>query len=127
MVPAMSTRCLNVKVNRNTGLQEIAESEWKAVDSHFELSVHDKHGWEWRCFLQPRPPYCDRGHMMLFIEGPGIDCADGFPRYFFTMGEADRHVRMFLKWRLWKIRAGPSRKIGDEMLHCYGHYKHQKG
>jgi hypothetical protein len=56
--------------------------------------------------MQMRPPYCDRGHVMIKVFGPqlSIDHQDGFPRYFFSFAEADWHARLFLRWRLWQDR-----------------------
>ena len=75
--------------------------EYKALN----LLVKDTDGRMVHCFLQQRPDYCDRGHISLNIDGPlDLDGADSFPRYFFSFDEADKHTRMFLKWRLAKHR-----------------------
>ena len=84
---------------------DVAEWEWVVEDRCWTLKVHDKDGREVVCYLTKRPPYCDRGHWMFQIDGHlNIDFADSFPRYFFTLKEADWHVRTFLKWRLWNVR-----------------------
>lgn len=95
------------------GIAEIEAAQWVKDDSNtMNLMVHDQAGDGVLCWLALRPPYCDRGHIQLNVEGPlslGIDGADGFPRYFFSFREADAHTRTFLKWRLWKERTHPHR------------------
>lgn len=92
-----------------TGVEEINSAEWiKDQYGWLNLKVHDKDGNPIECALSLRPPYCDRGHIQLIIDGPlNLDGADSFPRFFFNFEEADRHTRTFLKWRLWKHRENP--------------------
>lgn len=56
-------------------------------------------------WMTRRPSYCDRGHWQLNIELPGIDGADGFPRYYMRRETAIQEAELFLRWRLWKERA----------------------
>jgi hypothetical protein len=93
-------------MKRAEGLQEIEIAKWTKDEwNWFKLVVHDEKGREVSAHLSLRPPYCDRGHFQLHIDGPlELDSADSFPRFFFSSQEADHHVRCFLKWRLWKER-----------------------
>ncbi len=96
-------------MTREEGLKQIDEAQW-IKDPQFsllDLRVKDKDGEEVHVWLTPRPVYCDRGHLQVNIEGPytmGLDAQDSFPRFFFSFEEADRHMRLFLKWRIWKER-----------------------
>ena len=97
------------------GLKEINNAKWVKEDNYGiqRLTVHNKEGTAINCYLTPRPYYCDRGHIDLKVFGPlELDEQDCFPRYFFSMQEADRHARDFLRWRLWKH--SPYRK-GSEL------------
>jgi hypothetical protein len=88
------------------GIQQIDEAQWErdAFNTLF-LKVKTRHDRPVEAWLIMRPPYCDRGHIQLNIDGvEGLDAADRFPRHFFSFKEADAHTRMFLKWRLWKVR-----------------------
>lgn len=94
------------KERRAAGLKEIESAKW-SKDDHgcLKLVVHDSLNQKVTSFLVLRPPYCDRGHIHLLMEGNlDLDHSDSFPRYFFSFAEADHHVRTFLKWRLWKER-----------------------
>lgn len=87
-------------------INEIDTVQWQR-DKHntLNLFVTDKDGRPLHAWLTLRPPYCDRGHIQLNIDGYlALDEMDSFPRYFFTFEEADRHCRTFLKWRLWEVR-----------------------
>jgi hypothetical protein len=88
------------------GVKQIDEAKWERDQFNtLFLDVNDKYGARIQAWLTMRPPYCDRGHIQLNIDGPlGLDAADRFPRHFFSFEEADAHTRMFLKWRLWKAR-----------------------
>jgi hypothetical protein len=96
------------------GVAEIDGAKWeKDHEGWLSLHVHKADGADIVCHLALRPVYCDRGHIMLLIDGPlGIDSADSFPRYFFPFQEADLHTRTFLKWRIWKYRTHPHRLDG---------------
>ncbi len=91
------------------GLKEIDQAEWQK-DEYGCFNLYITHpdypyGEKIRCCLSLRPTYCDRGHIQLNIEGPFVlDRADSFPRFFFSFDEADKHTRLFLKWRLWQHR-----------------------
>lgn len=91
------------------GVAEIDAAKWvKDKTGTLNLLVHGNKGHRVLCWLSLRPPYCDRGHIMLNIEGDlSLDRADSFPRFFFSFAEADSHARTFLKWRLWKHRIHP--------------------
>jgi len=93
-------------MNKKNGLFEIDQAQWVLDDYGVEnLFVTDPDGNKVHCFLTLRPVYCDRGHIQLNIDGNiGLDWADSFPRFFFNFEEADKHTRLFLKWRLWKHR-----------------------
>lgn len=92
---------------------EIDNAKWEwvgeyPIEKHLRLTVHDREGRPVKCYMSLRQPYCDRGHIQLHIDGPiYLDGADGFPRFFFSRKECDEHTRLFLKWRLWKIRLHP--------------------
>lgn len=94
-------------MQRKEGIRQIEEAEWVRDEvGCLNLIVTDDTGRRVHAWLRKRPLYCDRGHIQLHIEAPGlyIDSADSFPRYFFSFEEADQHTRAFLKWRLWKER-----------------------
>jgi hypothetical protein len=54
--------------------------------------------------LEKRPGYCDRGHWWVKCCLPGLDNADGFPRYYMSETAAKLETIMWLNWRLWKKR-----------------------
>lgn len=92
------------------GIKEIEEARWAKDEwQTLNLYVHDDKDRTVHAFLSLRPSYCDRGHISLNIDAPGIelDGHDSFPRFFFSFAEADAHTRLFLKWRLWKERTFP--------------------
>ncbi|HYX39971.1 MAG TPA: hypothetical protein VE954_43295 [Oligoflexus sp.] len=93
-------------MNRDEGLQEIDEAQWEKDDyKTLNLYVHTRDDRKVHAWMLLRPPYCDRGHIQLCIDGPlNLDGHDSFPRYFFSFEEADTHCRTFLKWRLWQHR-----------------------
>jgi len=96
--------------NVEIGVKEINDVKWVKDERYdcFYLTVHDQQTRPVVATLSLRPPYCDRGHIQLLIDGNlGLDWADSFPRFFFSPQEADTHVREFLKWRLWKHRSHP--------------------
>lgn len=91
------------------GLRQLETARW-IKDEHgvLNLYVQTPEGAQVHAWLSLRPPYCDRGHIQLCIDGPiDLDYADSFPRFFFSFREADEHTRTFLKWRLWKERTHP--------------------
>lgn len=96
-------------------LKEIDDAKWqKRLVSETEnqyylnLNVKDRHNNNVDVQLELRRFHCDRGHLMMKIEGiDDIDSQDNFPRYFFSFKEADNHTRIFLKWRLYKFRVHP--------------------
>ncbi len=97
-------------VEANEGIAEIDAAKWVKDDTGtLNLFVHDRDGKRILAWMRPRPPCCDRGHVQVDIDGVhGMDWADSFPRYFFSVAEADQHTRTFLKWRLlWKERTHP--------------------
>lgn len=92
------------------GIEEIMQARWVHQEHNncWVLTVHDKDNYPVVCYLSLRPGYCDRGHIMLQIDGRlSLDWADSFPRYFFNQEEADTHTREFLIWRLWKHTRNP--------------------
>lgn len=93
-------------MTREDGIKQIDETQWELDEfSTMHLYVNTESDRPVDAWLTMRPPYCDRGHVMLNIDGPlELDPADRFPRYFFSFEEADRHTRNFLKWRMWKER-----------------------
>jgi len=52
--------------------------------------------------LEMRPQYCDRGRWYVKCFIPGIDAADGFPRYYMHFETAKEETLLWLRWRLWK-------------------------
>lgn len=93
-------------MTKEEGLKEIDNAQW-LKDEHgcLNLIVHNPKGGFIHAYLSLRPNYCDRGHIMLGIEGNlFLDEADSFPRYFFSSEEAKIHTKLFLKWRLWQHR-----------------------
>lgn len=89
--------------------EETYTAEWTKLDGDEQhtltLTVHDNEGNPVIVYLSQRPHYCDRGHFKVIIDGNlNLDAADSFPRYFFSLREANNHVRNFLRWRLWKVR-----------------------
>ncbi len=100
------------------GIAEIDSSPWMP-DQYgcLNIHVHDSQGRDVHAWLTLRPPYCDRGHIQLNIDGAlNIDSADSFPRFFFSFEEADTHTRLFLKWRLWKHRVHPHTLGGKHVI-----------
>ena len=96
-------------MTKEEGLKQIDDTKW-SKDDHGCLNLHvtAEDGSDVHCWLHLRPVYCDRGHIGFNINsGLGIDSADSFPRWFFSVEEADTHVRTFLKWRIWKHRIHP--------------------
>lgn len=93
-------------MNIKEGLKEIDQAEWvKDEWGCFNLYVTDAKEQKVHCWLSLRPVYCDRGHIQLNIDGClYLDDSDSFPRFFFNFEEADKHTRLFLKWRLWNHR-----------------------
>ncbi len=65
--------------------------EWGAWNLHTESA----HAW-----ITKRPAYCDRGHYCANVDGVGsLDGADGFPRYYMSLGVAMSEMELWLKWR----------------------------
>ena len=96
-------------MDKEAGLKQIEDAEW-LLDPHGSLNLYvfDQEGRKVHSWLAPRPPYCGRGHIQLFVDGYlGIDVADSFPRFFFSFEEADKHTRNFLRWRIWQTSATP--------------------
>lgn len=94
-------------ITRPEGLKQIDNAKWiKEKYGGLDLRVTHPKGGNVDCNLSLRQQYCDRGHIQLLINSSHlyIDYADFFPRYFFSFKEADHHVRVFLKWRLWEYR-----------------------
>jgi len=52
--------------------------------------------------LEARPPYCDRGRFIAKCFLPGLDGADGFPRYYMHFETAKEEMVLWLRWRLWQ-------------------------
>jgi hypothetical protein len=88
------------------GIKQIDEARWERDKfGYLNLHVSFPDGRPVHAFLSMRPPYCDRGHIQLNVDGPlELDGHDSFPRFFFSFEEANAHAREFLKWRLWKER-----------------------
>lgn len=80
-----------------TALYAPAEIRWSAT---FDCMIAG------RCVavLEARPYHCDRGHFIVKCFLPGLDEADGFPRYYMNKEIAIKETEAFLRWRLWKIR-----------------------
>ena len=97
------------RIDRAEGLRQIEAAPWVRDEyGTLNLDVTTPDGAPVHAWLALRPAYCDRGHIQLCIDGPlDLDGHDGFPRFFFSFAEADRHARTFLKWRLWKERTFP--------------------
>lgn len=70
--------------------------------------VKETWGWVFRLdgasvTLEPRPPYCDRGHWIGKVFGVAdIDGADAFPRYYMDEQRAKDELADWLRWRLKK-------------------------
>lgn len=95
-------------MNSFQGIAEIVNAKWEKDEYGLNLRVHDNKDREIHVWLLLRPSYCDRGHIQANLEGlEDFDSADMFPRYFFSFEEADKHMRTFLMWRLWKHRIYP--------------------
>ena len=85
-------------------MDDIKTAEWKSDGYSLVLRVKDKEGRDVKCYLTKRRHDCDRGHLMLQVDGHfHIDKQDSFPRYFFSFERADRHTRAFLKWRIYQV------------------------
>lgn len=73
---------------------------WKQRDKHAEVWIGPhKVGW-----LERRPHYCDRGRVVVNCMLPGLDWADGFPRYYMSEAVGISETEAFLRWRLWQQR-----------------------
>lgn len=94
---------------KEQGIKEINDAIWIEDEYKcFNLFVKNPRGGIVHAYISLRPEYCDRGHIWGNIEGiQDLDNADMFPRYFFNKEEADKHIKTFLKWRLWKHRENP--------------------
>lgn len=90
-------------------LREIDDAKWiKDEYGCLNLKVTNWQDQNVYVQLELRRSNCDRGHLMMKIDGIiDIDNQDNFPRYFFSFKEADAHTRTFLKWRLYKYRVHP--------------------
>lgn len=71
--------------------------QWTVIDN-FQLEVHGK---DCQIWIEPRPHYCDRGNYIAKIEPSGdlardLDHSDGWPRYYFDLGIAQREVEAWL-------------------------------
>lgn len=64
------------------------------------LKPYEIHAW-----IIQRPYYCDRGHWLFNVSIPGVDWADGFPRYYMDLDIAKREAEAWLRWRLFKQRS----------------------
>lgn len=107
-------KCYDKEAKKLAGLEQIETAQWQRLETgELKLSVTCSRGLQCDCYLSLRPAYCDRGHIMLQIDGfLSLDDQDRFPRYFFSFEEANEHVRTFLKWRLWKHRTyNPGREF----------------
>jgi hypothetical protein len=100
-------------MTREEGIKQIDKAKWENdAQQCLDMLVQTSDNLWVHAWLTMRPPYCDRGHIVLNIDGPlALDTADSFPRYFFSFPEADAHTRAFLKWRLWKERTVPDAAI----------------
>jgi len=60
-------------------------------------------GGTYTLWITARPPYCDLGDWMFYVESAGdahLDFADGFPRYFFgTIEEAKTQMDTWVSRR----------------------------
>lgn len=93
---------------KEIGIRQIDEANWDRDEygTLFLRTICDKEGRKVEPWMSIRPVYCDRGHMQVHIDGNlNLDEADGFPRFFFSFDEADKHTRTFLMWRLWQVRS----------------------
>lgn len=102
-------------MTKEEGLKQIDETQWER-DDYGALHLYITHlsGRRVDAWLSMRPDYCDRGHIQLNVDGPlNLDGHDGFPRFFFSLAEADAHTRTFLKWRLWGERMTADAEMRD--------------
>lgn len=101
---------MNFAQTQEEGLREIDNARWRRIiDDHnvnyWVLNLHNRQGCRIQFTMNLRANYCDRGHVQVFTMGPiGLDGQDMFPRFFMSAAEADKHVRDFAKWRIWKYR-----------------------
>lgn len=62
------------------------------------LEVHSPAGWTMTA--TPRPAYCDRGRWIVQAWGPpGVDAADGFPRYYFGSDACASEIAAYIEAR----------------------------
>jgi hypothetical protein len=79
-------------------LRRPAAIEWRPADHYEQVCINGYPvGW-----MTKRPGYCDRGRYAVDCTLPGIDAADGFPRYYMSREVAVSETEAFLKWRLWR-------------------------
>ena len=68
--------------------------EWLKYSSYLAVCVEGRVV----ATLEPRPHYCDRGHFIVKCYLPGLDGADGFPRYYMSRQAAVSETEAFLRW-----------------------------
>lgn len=84
---------------------------WRRVD-HFEdgtpaiVAWWEIDGRDCRIYLEPRPPYCDRGNWLAKIDlrctrphALNLDWCDGWPRYYFDFERARLEIEAWLEKR----------------------------
>lgn len=54
---------------------------------------------QFKIIVAKRPHYCDRGRYLVYNEAPGLDDADGWPRYYFSFEAMVSEIREWLKAR----------------------------
>lgn len=74
--------------------------EYRCLRRQERINLNGKPGW-YDIIIQKRPPYCDRGDWMIYLDGDNdIDGSDGFPRYFFgTEEEVKQQMETWLNRR----------------------------
>jgi hypothetical protein len=55
-------------------------------------------GVQWKMWIAPRPPHCDRGRYLLMLDAP-IDHQEGFPRYYFDLNVAKSEAEAWVNVR----------------------------
>ena len=81
--------------------------EWKSYDGYQEAIVgaqdtdSDSPG-HFRIALINRPSYCDRGKFHVLVDNfgcRGLDCQEGFPRYYFSEQRAKEEMQEWVNER----------------------------
>jgi hypothetical protein len=83
-------------------LQALKDAEWEECSSvHYFIYELEHEGA--KISIESRNSYCDRGHWLAKVEGIiSIDDSDFFPRFYMDIEVAQKEMKEWLIWRLYK-------------------------